>query len=212
MRHQSDSVVNVHDLGTFALKMSLQKTKGANLFAVDTPNEQFTRFRMCVSCKKKLLLYEWQMGEFIETRVKEPPLMSFPGSPPNSSRVLFLIFWLSSSHSRNSPFLTRQDLWLGATRGFVPASPASTVWSTLALVSWLSSFPSAAQTPSPSCFQTRSCSSLKTVSSWRICFLSLFSFLFFSFFLFLFFLSSFYLLFFSFLNSNLTSGFRCQYF
>jgi hypothetical protein len=65
----ADGVVNVHDLGTFALKMCLQKSRGANLFAIDPPNEQSQKYRMCISCKKKLLLYEWQMGEFIETRV-----------------------------------------------------------------------------------------------------------------------------------------------
>lgn len=66
----ADSTVNIHDLGSFSLRSSLQKTKGlANLFAIDPPPELSQRYKMCVSTKKKLVIYEWQMGEFIETKV-----------------------------------------------------------------------------------------------------------------------------------------------
>ncbi|XP_046859484.1 vam6/Vps39-like protein [Xenia sp. Carnegie-2017] len=69
----SDNVVSVHDLESFTLKYVLNKTRGATVFAVDVqkhkkstvfdPTPTFT-LRMCVSVRKRLLLFVWKNGQF----------------------------------------------------------------------------------------------------------------------------------------------------
>ncbi|KAI8993253.1 CNH domain-containing protein [Pilobolus umbonatus] len=71
----SDGLVNLHDLRTFELRMALGKTKGANLFAIQTmvemsPEEQIPVLttRLAVAVKKKLLVFVWKDTEFYETK------------------------------------------------------------------------------------------------------------------------------------------------
>ncbi|KAI8331468.1 CNH domain-containing protein [Blakeslea trispora] len=71
----SDGLVSLHDLRTFELRMALGKTKGANLFAIQTmvemsPEEQIPVLttRLAVAVRKKLLVYVWKDTEFYETK------------------------------------------------------------------------------------------------------------------------------------------------
>ncbi|OBZ90217.1 Vam6/Vps39-like protein [Choanephora cucurbitarum] len=71
----SDGLVSLHDLRTFELRMALGKTKGANLFAIQTmvemsPEEQIPVLttRLAVAVRKKLLVYVWKDTEFFETK------------------------------------------------------------------------------------------------------------------------------------------------
>ncbi|CAO3623144.1 unnamed protein product [Cunninghamella blakesleeana] len=74
----SDGVISLHDLRTFELRMQLGKTKGANLFAVQTMVEmnqdQIPQLitRLGVAVRKKLMIFVWKDTEFFET--KEWPL------------------------------------------------------------------------------------------------------------------------------------------
>ncbi|CAO3612687.1 unnamed protein product [Cunninghamella echinulata] len=74
----SDGLISLHDLRTFELRMPLGKTKGANLFAVQTMVEmnqdQIPQLitRLGVAVKKKLMIFVWKDTEFFET--KEWPL------------------------------------------------------------------------------------------------------------------------------------------
>lgn len=71
----SDSIVSVHGLDTFNLKSVLNKTRGATYFAIDVqkhkrstvfdPSPTFI-LRMCVSVRKKLMLFQWRNGHFEE--------------------------------------------------------------------------------------------------------------------------------------------------
>ncbi|KAI8366276.1 CNH domain-containing protein [Choanephora cucurbitarum] len=71
----SDGLVSLHDLRSFELRMALGKTKGANLFAIQTmvemsPEEQIPVLttRLAVAVRKKLLVYVWKDTEFFETK------------------------------------------------------------------------------------------------------------------------------------------------
>ncbi|KAG0169936.1 Vacuolar morphogenesis protein 6 [Apophysomyces sp. BC1034] len=71
----SDGLVSLHDLRTFELRMALGKTKGANLFAIQTmvemsPEEKVPLLitRLAVAVRKKLLVFVWQDTEFYETK------------------------------------------------------------------------------------------------------------------------------------------------
>ncbi|KAI9478472.1 MAG: CNH domain-containing protein [Benjaminiella poitrasii] len=71
----SDGLVSLHDLRTFELRMALGKTKGANLFAIQTmvemtPEEQIPVLttRLAVAVRKKLLVFVWKDTEFYETK------------------------------------------------------------------------------------------------------------------------------------------------
>lgn len=68
----SDNVISVHDLTNFSLITTVQKTKGATLFATDVrtlelnSGETATILQMCVANKRKLQLMTWKNREFIE--------------------------------------------------------------------------------------------------------------------------------------------------
>lgn len=71
----SDYVVSVHDLDSFILKSVLNKTRGATFLAIDIQkHKRSTVFdsspslalRMCVSVRKRLMLYHWKHGQFEE--------------------------------------------------------------------------------------------------------------------------------------------------
>ncbi|KAF7725188.1 Vacuolar morphoproteinsis protein 6 [Apophysomyces ossiformis] len=71
----SDGLVSLHDLRTFELRMALGKTKGANLFAIQTmvemsPEEKVPMLitRLAVAARKKLLVFVWQDSQFHETK------------------------------------------------------------------------------------------------------------------------------------------------
>ncbi|KAI9281130.1 CNH domain-containing protein [Sporodiniella umbellata] len=71
----SDGLVSLHDLHTFELRMALAKTKGANLFAVQTmvemsPEENIPVLttRLAVAVRKKLLVFVWKDTQFCETK------------------------------------------------------------------------------------------------------------------------------------------------
>ncbi|KAF1804913.1 CNH domain-containing protein [Mucor lusitanicus] len=71
----SDGLVSLHDLRTFELRMALGKTKGANLFAIQTmvemsPEEQIPVLttRLAVAVRKKLFVFVWKDTEFYETK------------------------------------------------------------------------------------------------------------------------------------------------
>ncbi|KAI7894427.1 CNH domain-containing protein [Mucor mucedo] len=71
----SDGLVSLHDLRSFELRMALGKTKGANLFAIQTmvemsPEEQIPVLttRLAVAVRKKLLVFVWKDTEFFETK------------------------------------------------------------------------------------------------------------------------------------------------
>ncbi|KAL7310879.1 Vacuolar morphogenesis protein 6 [Mucor circinelloides] len=71
----SDGLVSLHDLRTFELRMALGKTKGANLFAIQTmvemsPEEQIPVLttRLAVAVRKKLFVFVWKDTEFFETK------------------------------------------------------------------------------------------------------------------------------------------------
>lgn len=70
-----DGLVSLHDLRSFELRMALGKTKGANLFAIQTmvemsPEEQIPVLttRLAVAVRKKLLVFVWKDTEFFETK------------------------------------------------------------------------------------------------------------------------------------------------
>lgn len=66
----SDNVVSVHDLMTFNLINCINKTKGANLFAIDVQTQKSLSgeenhvLRMCVSVRKKLQVSFWKNRNF----------------------------------------------------------------------------------------------------------------------------------------------------
>ncbi|ORY95714.1 CNH domain-domain-containing protein [Syncephalastrum racemosum] len=70
----SDGLVSLHDLRTFELRMALGRTKGANLFAIQTmvemTNDQIPVLttRLAVAVRKKLLVFVWKDTEFHETK------------------------------------------------------------------------------------------------------------------------------------------------
>lgn len=75
LTHFLDGLVSLHDLRTFELRMALGKTKGANLFAIQTmvemsPEEQIPVLttRLAVAVRKKLLVFVWKDTEFYETK------------------------------------------------------------------------------------------------------------------------------------------------
>ncbi|CAO3593293.1 unnamed protein product [Absidia cylindrospora] len=74
----SDGLVSLHDLRTFELRMPLGKTKGANLFTIQTmvemTEDQIPQLvtRLAVAVRKKLVVFVWKDTEFLET--KEWPL------------------------------------------------------------------------------------------------------------------------------------------
>ena len=69
-----DGLVSLHDLRTFELRMALGKTKGANLFAIQTmvemTDEQIPQLttRLAVAVRKKLQVFVWKDTEFHETK------------------------------------------------------------------------------------------------------------------------------------------------
>ncbi|KAI8067557.1 CNH domain-containing protein [Gongronella butleri] len=70
----SDGLVSLHDMRTFELQMPLGKTKGANLFTVQTmvemTDDQIPQLvtRLAVAVRKKLLVFVWKDTEFFETK------------------------------------------------------------------------------------------------------------------------------------------------
>ncbi|EXX74415.1 Vam6p [Rhizophagus irregularis DAOM 197198w] len=68
----SDGYVNIYDLQTFELQRQLTKTRGANIFAIDTnveiseDNEGIPM--IAVGVRKKLLVFTWRDTEFICTQ------------------------------------------------------------------------------------------------------------------------------------------------
>ncbi|CDS07231.1 hypothetical protein LRAMOSA01180 [Lichtheimia ramosa] len=70
----SDGLVSLHDLRTFDLRMTLAKTKGANMFAIQTMVERskdhipVLTTRLAVALRKKLLVFVWKDTEFYETK------------------------------------------------------------------------------------------------------------------------------------------------
>ncbi|XP_039248093.2 vam6/Vps39-like protein [Styela clava] len=68
----SDSMVSVHDLTTFQLITTLQKSKGAACFSADlesrtsSQGETAHTLRLCIAVKRKLLLYFWKNRSFHE--------------------------------------------------------------------------------------------------------------------------------------------------
>ncbi|CAG8660017.1 8216_t:CDS:10, partial [Dentiscutata erythropus] len=79
----SDGCVNIFDLSTFELQRSLAKTRGANLFAIDTHieiNEEGGNggiptivTRLAVAVKKKVLVFTWKDTEFKDTKDLSSP-------------------------------------------------------------------------------------------------------------------------------------------
>lgn len=71
----TDGLVSLHDLRTFDLRMTLAKTKGANMFAIQTMVERskdhipVLTTRLAVALRKKLLVFVWKDTEFYETKV-----------------------------------------------------------------------------------------------------------------------------------------------
>ncbi|KAI8096965.1 vacuolar sorting protein 39 domain 2-domain-containing protein [Halteromyces radiatus] len=70
----SDGLISLHDLRTFELRMTLGKTKGANLFTIQTMvemnQEQIPQLvtRLAVAVRKKLVVFVWKDTEFLETK------------------------------------------------------------------------------------------------------------------------------------------------
>ncbi|KAJ2960262.1 hypothetical protein NQZ79_g4423 [Umbelopsis isabellina] len=71
----SDGVVSLHDMRTYELRMTLGKTKGADLFTLQTlveMNEEdgipMLMTRLAVAVRKKLLIFVWKDTEFHETK------------------------------------------------------------------------------------------------------------------------------------------------
>ncbi|KAI9311094.1 CNH domain-containing protein [Dichotomocladium elegans] len=70
----ADGLVSLHDLRTFELRMALGKTKGANLFTIQTMVEHsedqipVLTTRLAVAVRKKLLVFVWKDTEFFETK------------------------------------------------------------------------------------------------------------------------------------------------
>ncbi|XP_059173340.1 vam6/Vps39-like protein [Physella acuta] len=68
----SDNVISVHDLTTFTLITCVNKTKGANLFAIDVQKKETTSgdvdhvLRLGVALKRKIQLFKWENREFVE--------------------------------------------------------------------------------------------------------------------------------------------------
>lgn len=71
-----DGYVNIYDLQTFELQRQLTKTRGANIFAIDTnveiseDNEGIPM--IAVGVRKKLLVFTCRDTEFICTQVSKP--------------------------------------------------------------------------------------------------------------------------------------------
>lgn len=71
----SNSLISIHDLESFVLQQTLQKTSGALCFAVTTNIEKDDETgipsivsRLAVGGKKRLLLYSWHDGDFRDGR------------------------------------------------------------------------------------------------------------------------------------------------
>lgn len=67
----ADNVISVHDLASFSLITCVQKTKGANLFAIDVKKKEMGigtehYLRIGVASKRKIQLFYWQNKEFHE--------------------------------------------------------------------------------------------------------------------------------------------------
>ncbi|KAH9489099.1 Vam6/Vps39-like protein [Bulinus truncatus] len=78
----SDNVISVHDLATFTLICCVQKTKGANLFAVDVQKKETQSgyeyyLRLGVASKRKIQLFYWENREFHEL-LQDLSLYDFP--------------------------------------------------------------------------------------------------------------------------------------
>jgi hypothetical protein len=77
----SDNVISVHDLTTFTLVTCVNKTKGANLFAVDVQKRQSPQgevyLRMGVASKRKIQLFYWENRDFHEL-LNDLSLYDFP--------------------------------------------------------------------------------------------------------------------------------------
>ncbi|CAL1543565.1 unnamed protein product [Lymnaea stagnalis] len=76
----SDNVISVHDLASFSLITCVQKSKGANLFAIDKKEtgigvEHY--LRIGVASKRKIQLFYWQNKEFHEL-LQDLSLYDFP--------------------------------------------------------------------------------------------------------------------------------------
>ncbi|XP_077997895.1 vam6/Vps39-like protein [Glandiceps talaboti] len=87
----SDNVISVHDLTGYSLITTINKTRGATLFAVDVKKEKSMsggcsyELRMCVAVKRKLQLYFWKNRDFHESQADlgvpdVPKAMSWCGS------------------------------------------------------------------------------------------------------------------------------------
>ncbi|GAB6031743.1 Vam6/Vps39-like protein [Chamberlinius hualienensis] len=81
----SDGIVSVHDLAMLNTPiMSIARTKGATLFAVDVKkisDEASCSLRMCVVVKKKIQLYEWQNRTFHELPTAGNGELNLPAVP-----------------------------------------------------------------------------------------------------------------------------------
>ncbi|CAO3689464.1 unnamed protein product [Umbelopsis ramanniana] len=71
----SDGVVSLHDMRSYELRMTLTKTKGADLFTIQTlveMNEEdgipMLMTRLAVAVRKKLFIFVWKDTEFLETK------------------------------------------------------------------------------------------------------------------------------------------------
>ncbi|CAG5133152.1 unnamed protein product, partial [Candidula unifasciata] len=78
----SDNVISVHDLTTFSLVTCVNKTKGANLFAIDVQKRQTQKgeavyLRLGVASKRKIQLFFWENRDFHEL-LNDLSLYDFP--------------------------------------------------------------------------------------------------------------------------------------
>ncbi|CAG8513221.1 6470_t:CDS:10, partial [Acaulospora colombiana] len=75
----SDGYVNIFDLNTLELQSQLAKTRGANLFAINTQivisDDGIPRIvtRLAVAVRRKLLVLTWKDTEFTDTKELLPP-------------------------------------------------------------------------------------------------------------------------------------------
>lgn len=68
----SDGVISIHELSSGSFRAQMAKTKGANLFAVDVQKSEGKPpvVRLCVSARRKLIMFEWANNDFVEVKVR----------------------------------------------------------------------------------------------------------------------------------------------
>ncbi|KAG9303112.1 hypothetical protein G9A89_005070 [Geosiphon pyriformis] len=117
----ADSYVNIFDLHTFALQRQLTKTRGANIFAIDTKIEIsqdegskgipmiFTR--LAVGVRRKLIVFTWRDMEFTDTKVGFERIMM--------GRVLIMIeLPILPDKIQTMAWVSSQKLCLGLTNEY----------------------------------------------------------------------------------------------